>query len=442
MRRTASPSTLQNLLIAHSATSRSAWGGAELDGRKGLIRALVARVKALCLVTYQIAGLGFATPGLLHIISGSWVSVLLFRRRLLCLLDLIVEAVRGKHDEDIVQLSPSLRLELISLVLLAPLAVSNPRADVAPWLGATDASNWGVAHVRADVPPEVAGELYRFTEQRGKWTRILPSSKRWLRGHGLLDPELEMPDGSVYGMATPFEQSIPAVQFRYKSSAKYRRRPHINIGECGALMDAERAAARERPCSRIVAVSDSQVVVGAATKGRSASPALNGRLQQGLATFLGGDIYTVLAWVPSAMNPGDDPTRDAPVRKPSAPLPDWWDEVASGEQALLDSRVAKLESAVASYLPDIGFCAASSRTARLHLSGPRGSRTSTLKTQRYWRQLAVMTMSNIHAVRCKGTKTSIDPAPNCTLARAPWPLRRAWMLWPQLPSLLFPEPAL
>ena len=123
------------------------------------------------------------------------------------------------------------------------------------------------------------------------------------------------------------------------------------------------AAARERPCSRIIVVNDSQVVVGAATKGRSASPALNSRLQYGLATVLGGDIYTVLAWVPSAMNPGDDPTR-----KPSAPLLDWWGEVASGGQASLDSRVAKLESAVASYLPDIGFCAASSRTARPHLS--------------------------------------------------------------------------
>ena len=140
---------------------------------------------------YQIAGLGFAMPGLLHILFGSWVSVLLFRRRLPCLLDLIFDAVRGKHDEDIVQLSPSLRLGLISLVLLAPLAVSNLRADVAPRLDATDASNGGVAHVRADVPPKVAGELYHFTEQRGKWTRILPSSKRWLRGHRLLDPELD-----------------------------------------------------------------------------------------------------------------------------------------------------------------------------------------------------------------------------------------------------------
>ena len=59
------------------------WGGA-IDGLKGVVRAPLVRVVPLAVMTMAIAKLGFATVKTLEVLSGSWVSVFLFRRRLMC----------------------------------------------------------------------------------------------------------------------------------------------------------------------------------------------------------------------------------------------------------------------------------------------------------------------------------------------------------------------
>ena len=69
--------------------------------------------------------LGFATVGLLQILSGSWISILQVRRRVLCLLEHIYFAQQGRGQDAIIALSPQAISELWSLVALGPLAVTD-----------------------------------------------------------------------------------------------------------------------------------------------------------------------------------------------------------------------------------------------------------------------------------------------------------------------------
>ena len=61
--------------------------GAEVDGVGGTARAPVPRAMAFGALCAEVAALGLATPALLSCLAGSLVAVMLFRRRMLSLLD-------------------------------------------------------------------------------------------------------------------------------------------------------------------------------------------------------------------------------------------------------------------------------------------------------------------------------------------------------------------
>ena len=83
-------------LLAHSekafrrSLQASFWGHA-VDGDSGFVRAALTRLLPLMEATAAIARLGHATVGLLEVVTGSWVSVLQVRKRMMCLLDLYMQ---------------------------------------------------------------------------------------------------------------------------------------------------------------------------------------------------------------------------------------------------------------------------------------------------------------------------------------------------------------
>ena len=81
-----------------------------------------------------------STVGLMYMLAGSWVSILVYRRRLLCSLSHCFDACRGRSLGDIVLLPSGVLDELGVLVSLAPLAVTNLRAQPAERLYTVDAS--------------------------------------------------------------------------------------------------------------------------------------------------------------------------------------------------------------------------------------------------------------------------------------------------------------
>lgn len=67
--------------------------GIELDGEKGMIRGSTLRLWPLIVVTARVAMLGLCSVTLLEAIAGSWVSLFAVRRRLLCSMNVIFEAI-------------------------------------------------------------------------------------------------------------------------------------------------------------------------------------------------------------------------------------------------------------------------------------------------------------------------------------------------------------
>ena len=92
------------------------------------------------------------------------------------------------------------------------------------------------------------------------------------------------------------------------SAAKGR---HINLDEGKALRFALKREALQRKRRRLrkVIFVDSAVIVGAASKGRSASRSLNKELKGMLPWILGGRLYPQFVWIPSGANPSDPLSR-------------------------------------------------------------------------------------------------------------------------------------
>jgi hypothetical protein len=177
----------------------------------------------------------------------------------------------------------SVRTELVTLVNLAPLLIAQLSA---PWFSrvvATDASDVGCGVVASLAAPHAA-------------------QARLARLAGV--PPSEQPDSELLTLAT-------APVWRTIVSSPWRIPEHINVLELRSVMVALRWAL-SFPSSvrhRLLVLSDSSVAVGALSKGRSSSPTLLRRLRTVAAMVLASGLALSVAWLPTAANPADGPSR-------------------------------------------------------------------------------------------------------------------------------------
>ena len=101
---------------------------------------------------------------------------------------------------------------------------------------------------------------------------------------------------------------------------EFRVSSHINFLELSAVVRLVQRLVRKGKACRVVVLVDSNVVRCAASKGRSSSRALTKLLSRLAALCLVGGVYLVLGFVPTRLNPADDPTRDCSLRTPIAGL--------------------------------------------------------------------------------------------------------------------------
>ncbi|CAE8722794.1 unnamed protein product, partial [Polarella glacialis] len=290
-------------LVRHEAksfslSSAATFWGAQLDGSSGYVRAPAVRAIPLAALTRKIAVIGFVTASLLEVLGGCWVSIFQFRRRLVSLLDYTYAAQRGRTRHALIRMSPELRNELFVLAAMGPVAASNLRASPAPWVDAVDASGWGLAGVRAPLTEVLALELRRHTLAKGTWARLLAPTLAWSRALGKLGPEDELPGDDELVPSLLWIALAQSLPFKLSWQQRAARKQHINISELQAYLETEIVAAVERPCSRTLVGSDSQVTLGAVTKGRAASPALNFELSVSVPTVLG--VLRLPVWFASA----------------------------------------------------------------------------------------------------------------------------------------------
>lgn len=312
------------------ATSARFWG-AEVDGDAGIVRANSFRVWPLMLVTLRVCCLGVSSVSLLESLCGSWISVLMFRRRTLSVLNEIFLVLHsGLLQNDIVRLSEGLRDELVAIVVLGTLAYVNMRATVLPTFRASDASDWGCAAVSAELPSEVAKETMRFSLSRSLWSRLLPPGKAWLKQKGLLSYAEELPEEEFYDTHPLWELLARGLTFTTEWRRPHARAVHINVAELSAHLREEKKLCEKYESFRCLYGLDSQVALGALVKGRSSSRSLNRLLQRSLLPMFSADAYSGVGFLPSAINRADAPTRDRVVEQPDMQLPEWWEELASG----------------------------------------------------------------------------------------------------------------
>ena len=331
----AAPLEVSSDKVFRDQVKASFWG-ATVCGASGWLKPNAHRLWPLVMITLRTVQLGLATRHLLESLAGCWISVFILKRRLLSAMDLIFKACGAGVPNTIIRLSPALRSELASFVFLGPLCGVNLRAQIDNTVTATDASSGWQAAVRAEVPAAVAQEAYRHSVQKGTWTRLLSQPGAWLKDHGLLDVESELPGGDVF-VALPLYVGLATCPQYFELWRKsYKNKVHINVAELQAFLREEARAGHRKPNARMIFALDSQVAIGAIAKGRSASPRLNDLLCRSIPTVIGSQCQSVPVYFPSALNPADDPTRHCEVRAPVSRPPAWWDELCVGNTVPLE----------------------------------------------------------------------------------------------------------
>lgn len=324
--------------------SKANFWGASVDGESGLIRANLTRAVSLCWIAQQVAAIRLASVGLLESLAGGFVSIFSYRRRMLSLLDSIYTVQADREQSDIIHLPITLVDELTLMAILCPLAVTDIRTPFSEHLYCVDASDWGEAVVKAHVGEQLGQELHRHALKRSVWTKMLSPFKRLMREKGMLSSDCELPPGEEpYSEHPLWQTAAKGLSYSLVCKTRAKRKRHINLGEVKSFIDAELAAGLSsgEGC-RVPIIADSQVSLGAMTKGRSASPGINRLLRSSLGFFLGLGVYSSGAYARSADNPADDPTRGRSVRKASIELPEWWNLAASGNFVEMDDFLTEL----------------------------------------------------------------------------------------------------
>eukprot|EP00434_Breviolum_minutum_P030991 symbB.v1.2.027409.t1/scaffold2802.1/size122644/5 len=325
-----------------SASVADFWG-AHLDGEAGLIGAPIQRVLPIFLSS-QVARLGFGARKLLEVLAGAWTSILQFRKRSMCLLESIFSVITAHSYQEILAIPGDLVAELWPLTTLAPLCITDLRAQTSSTLSLVDASSDWKAEVVCDFSKSFMRELGRHSLSKAAWGRMLTPYKALMRSRGVLAAEDEVPDGEEPLRAHPLWSAIvTSHQFSSVGRTKVKKGKHINISELEALLECEKRRGMLQCNSRFLIGSDSQVVLGSVLKGRSSSRSLNVRLKQHLPWLFGCNIYSSFQYVCTGENVADDPTRDRSVRSPSVSPPAWLDKAMQGDFGDMDAFLLQYE---------------------------------------------------------------------------------------------------
>lgn len=175
--------------------------GAEVGSREEvlslglcLIGAPLQKRLGLSLLSLRTAALPAISTRLAYRISGSWVSVLLYRRCLSSIVeDLFALGSRYEKDGDsyVVPLTRKVAQELTFLSVLSPLMSSDVSAPFLQEIFATDASMDKGAFVVTSTSEEVSKTLWLEADKKGDYT-MLESGFRVCRKHvGDYDSEEE-----------------------------------------------------------------------------------------------------------------------------------------------------------------------------------------------------------------------------------------------------------
>ena len=134
-----------------------------------------------------------------------------------------------------------------------------------------------------------------------------------LRPPGLI----EETEKTAFGLESLLVNEVmQSSDWKESSVWSFKKQSHINILEEAALYRLVCRIAKRGKSIRSIAITDSNVVKCATSKGRTSSKGLGPVLRKLCSLVLAAGIYLNVAYIPTRLNAADDPTRDHPVRRP------------------------------------------------------------------------------------------------------------------------------
>lgn len=321
--------------------SRGEFWGVQINGDRGEVRPNLKRCIPLCHIILDVLRAGRISISLLEVLAGSLVSVFQMKRRFMSALEEVYNSQRGRSRDDVIQMSSSLRDELLACVGLVVVTSIDLRCKPFDRVVASDASSSTEAAVSAKLPEVACREFQRHSLQKGLWNKLCSPYAAYVREKGLDDSVQELPEKD-YDMHPVWKEAVETLKFsKFGKVKKAGKRRHINVGEVRAALSAEKEVGRRRRNCFYLHLQDSQVSLAALVKGRSSSRSINKELRESIPEHSSSGIRPFYGFVRTKLNSADDPSRGAEVRLPSREAADWFLSAMHGDFGGLDAKLRR-----------------------------------------------------------------------------------------------------
>lgn len=263
--------------------------GLEVDGREHTIGLSAEKLERLCQYTRGLLAAGECTGLDLAHIVGRWTWASLARRPALSAFSAVYRFIQCAGTR-VFTLWPTVRRELEMVMGLAPLLYASTSAAWVDRVVATDASETGMGVVAAAAP------------------RALVSAAE-VQGSAFGGPSGVA--ALAAGSADDLRRFTSEASWRTIVSSQWRHEEHINVLELRAVLTAVRwtLSLPQSVNKRLLVLCDSQVALGAVSKGRSSSQPLLRRLRALAALVMASGLCVTVRWIPTDLNPADEPSR-------------------------------------------------------------------------------------------------------------------------------------
>ena len=289
--------------------------GFDIDGTHSTITLPAKSQSSLVQSTVAVLRSKTVTGSTLAHVIGRWTWVMMLRRSTLAVLQQCYRFIRVAQGRRF-NLWPSVRRELCMLLSLLPLL--HARLDV-PYFHrviASDASELGGGVVSTSLTPQLHSDIWPLCSTRHHAVQQSKLNASRIRSLGLdpIDTASLQPDLLASAATSKFDyfySVVEASRWRTIVSVPWSGAEHINALELRAALLAVHWALRYPSAmhTRAYLLLDSTVAFFTLWKGRSSSPALLLILRKISALLLASGLSLLPGWVPSAVNPADNPSR-------------------------------------------------------------------------------------------------------------------------------------
>jgi hypothetical protein len=278
--------------------------GFVIDGSHHTIGVDPRQLNALCRETRTVLESTFCSGTRMAWLMGCWTWACLVNRPALAVFSAVYTFIReaGKRS---FRIWNTVRRELTTVMSLCPLLY----ADIAlPWstvVIASDAStSGGQGVVAATVPTEV---LEACADRR------VPPTSSPAPTVAPIVRSADVSEQSQQRERIAFDPQLQRAPWRVIVRSPWRRAEPINVLEARAFLTGVRWALSKPSIAishRLLLLTDSSVLMGAVTKGRSSSFPLLARLRSFTALILASGSRIVPGWIPTECNPADAASRN------------------------------------------------------------------------------------------------------------------------------------